>query len=106
MNTTTGSKKKPITKRRQTILDAIFNSCEISKQQNTPTTYTEAADEILSIMDDFGFYTDVRFDPSELKDKIVKAIQDKIEGTPLHPQRRELNLEEADKRGKELWESD
>ena len=30
----------------------------------------------------------------------------KIEGNQLHPQRRELNLEEADKRGKELWESD
>ena len=106
MNTTIGSKKKPTTKRRQTILDAIFHSCEISKQQNNPTAYTKAADEILSIMDDFGFYTDTQFDPSELKDKIVKVIQDKIEGNQLHPQRRELNLEEADKRGKELWETD
>ena len=46
----------------------------------THLIYSEIADEVLTLLDDFGFYTDTSFDPSELKDKIVKAIQEKIEG--------------------------
>lgn len=46
----------------------------------THLIYSEIADEVLTLLDNFGFYTDTSFDPSELKDKIVKVIQEKIEG--------------------------
>jgi len=71
----------------------------------THLIYSEIADEVLTLLDDFGFYTDTSFDPSELKNKIVKSIQEKIEGKQPPPQRRDLNLEEANNWGKTLWES-
>lgn len=52
----------------------------ITSNTQTQANYEAAADVILAIMDDFNFRTDTRFDPTELKRKIVKAIQANIEG--------------------------
>lgn len=42
--------------------------------------YRAAADDILSVLDDFNFRTDTRFEPNDLKERIVEAIRQKVEG--------------------------
>jgi hypothetical protein len=43
------------------------------------STYLAAAEDILAILDDFNFQTDMRFDADDLKTRIVEAIQKKVE---------------------------
>lgn len=44
----------------------------------TQSIYEEASDEVLTILDEFGFYTDIKFEPLELKKKIAEVIQNKV----------------------------
>jgi len=46
---------------------------------NTQSLYSEAADDILAVLDDFNFQTDTRFDPADLKARIVNAIRNRVE---------------------------
>ena len=63
----------------------ICNGTIPTMNTTTPNTqaqalYVEAAEEILEIIDNFGFRTDTRFEPDDLKARIVNAIQKKVEG--------------------------
>jgi len=58
----------------------------LTSNTQAQANYEAAADVILAIMDDFNFRTDTRFDPTELKRKIVKAIQVSIEGNVNYAQ--------------------
>ena len=52
----------------------------ISTNTQSQANYDAAADVILAILNDFNFYTDTKFDPKELKQRIALAIQKTIEG--------------------------
>lgn len=58
----------------------------ITSNTQAQANYEAAADVILAIMDDFNFRTDTQFDPTELKRKIVKAIQTSIQGNTNYAQ--------------------
>lgn len=52
----------------------------ITSNTQAQALYSEAVDDILTILDDFNFRTDTRFDPADLKARLVNAIQKKVEG--------------------------
>lgn len=52
----------------------------ITSNTQTRVNFEAAAEEILTVIDGFGFTTDVAFDPQELRNKIVEAIRQKVEG--------------------------
>ena len=60
-----------------------MNTTTTSNTQAT-LNYEAATDVILAILDDFNFRTDIKFDPQDLKRKIIKAIQVNIEGNINH----------------------
>ncbi len=55
-------------------MNDTITSNSISKEN-----YLSAADDILGIINDFNFYTDTSFDPRDLKNKIILAIQKNVE---------------------------
>lgn len=58
----------------------------ITSNTQAQALYSEAADDILAVLDDFNFQTDIRFDPADLKARIVAAIQKKVEGNTNYAQ--------------------
>ena len=57
----------------------IYGDTTTSNSQAT-TNYEAAANDVLAVLDDFNFYTDTKFDPKSLKQRIVEAIRKNIEG--------------------------
>lgn len=47
-------------------------------------TYAKAADAVIDVLTDFGFLTETPFDETELKIKIMSAIQKNIEGNTTY----------------------
>ena len=43
------------------------------------TNYEKAADDVLEVLDGFGFRTDIPFDPKEFRKQIVEAIRRNVE---------------------------
>jgi hypothetical protein len=52
----------------------------ITSNTQAQALYSEAADDILAVLDDFNFQTDTRFNPADLKAQIINAIRSKVEG--------------------------
>ena len=91
----------------------------MSENANTETLQNcyKTADNILEILEGLGFTTEKKLTyPEELRDLIALSvmknnfsnkidIQEMVE-KQSQPHRKNLSLEEADERGRQLWESD
>ena len=51
-----------------------------TKITQSESNYEMATEEILSVIDQFGFYTDRKFDSVDFKNKITEIIKKNVEG--------------------------